>query len=126
MTMAQRKKRYRLYAMGRTRKTEEIAYDTRFYRICAGYILLYLTGRKKPEGAVEVAGADLDRLTDGGPPVAGGLQHHDSGRSGGPSRRNAGRRRRSNGPALWTAGIGIAEGAGTHEGRWGAWTCKLN
>ena len=65
MTMAQRKKRYRLYAMGRTRKTEEIAYDTRFYRICAGYILLYLTGRKKPEGAVEVAGADLDRLTDG-------------------------------------------------------------
>ena len=52
MTMAQRKKRYRLYAMGRTRKTEEIAYDTRFYRICAGYILLYLTGRKKPEGAV--------------------------------------------------------------------------
>ena len=50
MTMAQRKKRYRLYAMGRTRKTEEIAYDTRFYRICAGYILLYLTGRKKPEG----------------------------------------------------------------------------
>ena len=47
--MAQRKKRYRLYAMGRTRKTEEIAYDTRFYRICAGYILLYLTGRKKPE-----------------------------------------------------------------------------
>lgn len=65
MTMAQRKKRYRLYAMGRTRKTEEIAYDTRFYRICAGYILLYLTGRKKPEGTVEVAGADLDRLTDG-------------------------------------------------------------
>ena len=63
--MAQRKKRYRLYAMGRTRKTEEIAYDSRFYRICAGYILLYLTGRKKPEGAVEVAGADLDRLTDG-------------------------------------------------------------
>ena len=62
MTMAQRKKRYRLYAMGRTRKTEEIAYDTRFYRICAGYILLYLTGRKKPEGTVEVAGADLDRL----------------------------------------------------------------
>lgn len=65
MTMAQRKKRYRLYAMGRTRKTEEIAYGTQFYRICAGYILLYLTGRKKPEGAVEVAGADLDRLTDG-------------------------------------------------------------
>ena len=63
MTMAQRKKRYRLYAMGRTRKTEEIAYDTRFYRICAGYILLYLTGRKKPEGAVEVAGADPDRNT---------------------------------------------------------------
>lgn len=65
MTMAQRKKRYRLYAMGRTRKTEEIAYETRFYRICTGYILLYLTGWKKPESAVEVDGADLDRLTDG-------------------------------------------------------------
>ena len=63
--MASQKKRYRLYAMERSRETEDIAYGTRFYRICAGYILLYLTGRKKPEGAVEVAGADLDRLTDG-------------------------------------------------------------
>lgn len=63
--MAARKKVYRLYAMQRTRKNEEAAYATRFYRICPGYILLYLTGRKRPEGTVEVAGEDLKRLTDG-------------------------------------------------------------
>ena len=65
MTMAARKKVYRLYAMERTRKNEEAAYAIRFYRISMGYILIYMTGRKRPEGAIEVAGEDLNRLTDG-------------------------------------------------------------
>lgn len=63
--MAVRKNTYRLYAMVWSREAEELAYQHRFHRIGGGYILLYLSGRKKPEGAVEVAGADLDRLTDG-------------------------------------------------------------
>lgn len=59
-----KKQKYRLFAMAVTEANVERAAAERFCRICPGYILIYLSGKRRIEGAAEVAGEDLKRLTD--------------------------------------------------------------